>query len=86
MLTFDDAYEITRAAVQRVSLARTVRPETQVYGPVAEMDSLDMVGAVVDIEGKLAERGINVTLSVGDLAGTVTVADFAQYVLDLVNG
>jgi hypothetical protein len=84
-MTYDEAYEITRAAVQRAIPARTVKPETQVYGPEADLDSLDMVGTVVHIETDLAQLGIHVTLSVGDMAGTVTVADFAQYVLDLAN-
>lgn len=82
-MTPELAYEITRAAVQKVSLARTVRPETQVYGPEADMDSLDMVGAIVDIEREVDMQGQTISIAVGDMVGTVTVKDLAQYVYEL---
>jgi acyl carrier protein len=82
-MTQAEAYEITRAAVQRAYPAKTVKPETQVYGPQADMDSLDMVGAIVDIEGRVMnETGKRIQVQVGSF-GTVTVADLAQHVYEL---
>ncbi len=85
MLTRDDAYEITRKAVQNAMPSRTVKPETQVYGPEADMVSLEMVDAIVDIERALAARGIKATIPVGDMVGTVTVADLARFVEEIAN-
>jgi acyl carrier protein len=82
-MTQEQVYEITRAAVQRNMPAKTVTAETQVYGPLADMDSLDMVDAVVRIERDFGAQGIRVSVAVGDLVGTVTVADLAHYVWTL---
>jgi acyl carrier protein len=84
-MTYEQCYEVVRDAVQRVLIARTVRPETQIYGPQADMDSLNMVEAIVGIEESLqADYGLYVNVEVGSLAGTVTVADLAQHVYEML--
>jgi acyl carrier protein len=49
------------------------------------MDSLNMVEAIVGIEESLqADYGLYVNVEVGSLAGTVTVADLAQHVYEML--
>jgi acyl carrier protein len=83
-MTPEQAYEITRKAVQYAMPSQTVKPETEVYGPHASMDSLNMVDAIVEIERAVEQQtGKRIMVSVGDLSGTVTVADLAAHVLSL---
>ncbi len=40
-----------------------VSPEAAIFGPGSPLDSLGLVGLLIDIEERLREEGVNVTLS-----------------------
>jgi acyl carrier protein len=83
-MTPEQAYEITRKAVQYVMIAKTVKPETEVFGTSSDLDSLNMVDAIVAIERDVEKQtGKRIMISVGDM-GTVTVADLAAHVYALL--
>lgn len=85
MLTPEEVYEITRKAVQYAYPAKKTEPTTQVYGPDADMDSLNMVDAIIEIERELSRRDVTVQIAVGDLGDTVTVKDLADHVWELAS-
>lgn len=68
-LTPADVQEIVLAALAAANQARDpqlqleVHPEAALFGPGSPLDSLGLVGLLVDIEDALRDRGVEVELS-----------------------
>ncbi len=68
-LTTADIQDIVLAALDAANLARdqarqlVVAPDAPLFGPGSALDSLGLVGLLVDIEDGLRDRGVEVELS-----------------------
>ena len=69
LLTHDDIQDIVLAAMGAVNEAREperqlhIAPDAPLFGPGSPLDSLGLVGMLVDIEDALRDRGVEVELS-----------------------
>ena len=80
--------EVTRAFALQGDAGHAVTPETSIYGPTSDLDSLGFISAVLGVEDALRHEGIALNLnpdgSFDPAVRYATVATMTDYIVSAV--